>query len=212
MPELVDVLCERMAAVDAGLARTLAAHRQARGRMFGDIAVVPPIPAGGWGAGLDPTDTDGLLIAAADAWVAGSPATRIQLRAASASAPSLSRRLRRLMHQAASAIGDTDGSREDRMRWLWRGLAAVILEDGRHDVRDTILALDRLFIAAVVAGLDAPHTVGAALDAATATARARRDSELPDGVTILTGYARPDRQAVLARRAAGPTKGDLLRS
>jgi len=93
---------------------------------------------------------------------------------------------------ASSSSGDVGA-----VRCLRRALAAITLEGGVTDYRDTIVSLDGLYLAALRAGLDpAPYFADAATAAASAPSERNRARRL------LAMYAAPDRAAALVRAAA----------
>jgi hypothetical protein len=92
---------------------------------------------------------------------------------------------------------------------LREGLAAAALENAGIDYRDTILALDRLYLAALDAGIEpAPEFAAAAAHADDTLKRFG-----PTGAALLAMYATPDRVEQMARRleqrwARAATGGD----
>jgi hypothetical protein len=82
------------------------------------------------------------------AYLDAPPSTRAAIRDAVADRPGVLHALLGYVYRAAGRVRSPDGE-----EWLLRGLVAASIENGARDVRDLLLALAELYVAAEQAGL-----------------------------------------------------------
>lgn len=150
--------------------------------------------------GADPPDhaaADALVDDAVTAYLDADEDGRAALQAAFENARYLRGRARWLAGAARGEMVASSGDSGVPHRWLRRALAAIVLEGGITDYRDTIVSLDGLYVAALQAGIDPAPLFAEAAPAATSSAAERHRA-----AHLLAMYAAPDRAAALAKAAA----------